>query len=174
METFRYHFIFQKKTTTKNSYFPVLGKVSYKHNEPTHWQPVVFHDEFKPLLDSYNDVIKESNLMQQAKYNLPVKVNDDNSFSFFHPNEDISFNDKHEAVLNYAHDKEKSSLINIDLDDDTIKRLNSLGANIMTVEGVQKFYELLGQAFIELLENSDDITDSEKESLKKSLKINKR
>ncbi len=170
MNTFRYHFVFQKKSTTEDSYFPVLGKVSYKHNEPTHWQPVVFHDEFKPLSDSYNDVIKESNLMQQAKYNLPVKVNDDNSFSFFHPNEDISFNDKHEAVLNYAHDKEKSSLINIDLDEDTTKRLSELGANTTTVEGLQKFHELLGKAFIEFIENCDDISDDEKDSLKKSLK----
>jgi hypothetical protein len=170
MNTFRYHFIFQKKSTDEDFFSPTLGKVSYVNNEPTHWEPVVFRDEFKPLVDSYNETMKESNLMQQAKYNLPLKVNDDDTFSFFHPNEDISFNEKNETVFNYAYDYEKSSLMNIDLDDDIMQTLKDLGADTSTVKGVQKFYEILGKAFIEFIENSDEIDDSEKLKLKNLLK----
>jgi hypothetical protein len=171
MENFRYHFIFQKQSNTQDAYFPVLGKVFYKENEPINWEPAVFHDEFKSLSESYQETMKESNLMRLAKVNFPIVVGDDNKLSFFHPNEDISFNENHEITLNYAYDEEKSSLINIDLDDETIKSIHSLGADMVTVEGTQKFYELLGKAFIEFIENADDIDDSEKERLIQSLKI---
>jgi len=170
MNTFRYHFVFQKKSTTEDSYFPVLGKVSYNDETIVKWEPVVFHDSFKPLVDAYNDSLKETNLMHQAKHNLPIKVNDDQTLSFFHPNDDITFNENNETVLNYSYNEEKSSLINLDLDEDTTKRLSELGANTTTVEGLQKFHELLGKAFIEFIENCDDISDDEKDSLKKSLK----
>lgn len=173
METFRYHFVFQRKLENEDIYFPVLGKVFYEEDKIVSWEPIVFREKFEPLLTSYEESLKKASLMQQAKNNLPVKMNDDQSLSFFHPNEDISFNESNETVFNYSHKAENSSLINIDLDPETMSRLKKLGADISTVEGVQKFYELLGQAFIELLENSDNISDSEKESLKNSLKINK-
>lgn len=173
METFRYHFVFQRKLENEDIYLPVLGKVFYEEDKIVSWEPIIFRENFEPLLVSYEEILKKTSLMQQAKNNLPVKMNDDQSLSFFHPNEDISFNDDNETVFNYSHEIEKSSLINIDLDQETLSKLKKLGADTSTVEGVQKFYELLGQAFIELLENSDNISDSEKESLKKSLKINK-
>ena len=39
MNTFRYHFVFQKKSTTEDSYFPVLGKVSYSDETIVKWEP---------------------------------------------------------------------------------------------------------------------------------------
>ena len=60
--------------------------------------------------------------------------------------------------------------MNIDLDDDIMQTLKDLGADTSTVKGVQKFYEILGKAFIEFIENSDEIDDSEKLKLKNLLK----
>ena len=172
MSTHQHHFIFSKNQ--EYNYSPILGKVFYENEKIIRWEDASFVEKYESIENSYNDALKFARKIQEAKVNFPIRANDDETLSYFHPNKEISFNKENEIELNYAPRIENSEVIKIDLDDEMLKMMESIGANTKTVEGVQVFYELLGDVFKNLIESENSLNDEEKTKLINDLKYTKK
>lgn len=152
----RPHFIVTYDTTY-NIYSVTLHEVHYENNVPVNWttNPVSVSAAEEDLTESINQAKGLLDIYATASKNVVYKeyhYKDDDGEDHVRLEEIISNNynvTRHDGVVTFDFSTdEKSSTIGVDLDEDIIENLNSVGIDLNTPEGLDKMYDLF-QDFVD-------------------------